>query len=412
MILRFSFVVYLILAVALYCYPQTNSHIVISGKITDQETGEHLPYATIGIMGTAIGVVSNKSGQFSINIPKAHLGDSLLVSMFGYHRIKMPIKDLSANEHFKLKQQVFELDEILISAKDKKLTGDDVWKLARKNQRSNLPDDDYSLTTFFRETYQLNGQYFKLLEAAATIYGRSFPRAKKDVFIDEIRLLRGVDVSLPLSIGKDYNPFREFQGTTNRLPNRKACANCSYEIKEYIANDNGLLAKITSKQSSPDFIYCRRFTYLIDMDNYAVLQFEFEAMMPFGQGFPETLDSTYNSSLTYLKRRVDYSKYEDKYYLNQYHQHIKHEYRAIESSEKYTSEHQFYLIANNVNPNVELQNEPIDKMNYRSKLESNVQEFNEEFWANYNILLQTPQDEKIINDLEEAQSDNTQLNDN
>lgn len=319
--------------ISVNCHSQTDNYMVITGIVSDSDTNEPLPYATIAVAGTAIGVVSNEVGQFFINIPGIHLNGSVTVSMFGYHRLKASVKDLENAQNFELKQQVFELDEVLISARDKKMTGDDIWKLARKNQRSNLPDKDYRLTSFFRETYQLNGEYFKLLEAAATIYGRPFPRTKKDISIDEIRLIEGVKVSLSLSIGEDYNPFRDFKGATSGIPNRRACATCHYEIEEYILNDQGVSARITSNYISEDSTHQTRFAYLIDMNDYAVLQFEFETSIPFGLGFPKNVDSTYTSSLVYLKRKMSFIDYNGKHYLNQYHQHLKHEYRAIDSSE-------------------------------------------------------------------------------
>ena len=61
----------------------------------------------------------------------------------------------------------------------------------------------------------------------------------KDVFINEIRLAPDNVPSLPLSIGEDYNPFRELQGVTGKIvPNKKACPACSYEVEKYIFNQD------------------------------------------------------------------------------------------------------------------------------------------------------------------------------
>ncbi|MEM6526548.1 MAG: carboxypeptidase-like regulatory domain-containing protein [Bacteroidota bacterium] len=384
----------------IYCQGQNDNYFMVSGKITDKNTDEPLSFAAIGINGTSIGVASNELGEFIINIPRSKLLDTLIVSMLGYHRYKCPINELSGEDNIQLEERVYKLNEVLITAKNKDLSGDEILKRARKSRKSNLPQTDYSLSTFFRETYQLNGEYFRLLEAASIIYGKAFPRTKKDVFINEIRIAPGKDPIVPLSIGHKYNPFRELQGITGTVPNKKACRSCNYEIEKYIFNEDNPAVIITSKYVSKDSSYQSRFTYTIDLTDYAVLQFDFETVMPFGIGFPETLDSTYNSSLIYLKRRLDYTEYKGRYYLNQYHQHLKHAYRAINSNETYSSVHQFQLVTNKIDINVTYEGQQDEKMNYRHQLESNLKEYNESFWKNYNVLKQTPLDQKIISDLE------------
>jgi TonB-linked SusC/RagA family outer membrane protein len=55
---------------------------VISGKITDEETGEPLPGATVLVKGTNIGTVTDTEGSFRLEIPEG--AESLLVSFVGY----------------------------------------------------------------------------------------------------------------------------------------------------------------------------------------------------------------------------------------------------------------------------------------------------------------------------------------
>lgn len=393
----------LILFMTMYCQGQNEHYFVITGKVTDKNTNEPLSFATIGINGTSIGVASNELGEFIINIPRSKLMDTLIFSMLGYYRYKRPVNELSSTESIKLEARIYKLDEVLIKAKHKDMTGDEILRRARKNRRSNMPQTDYNLSTFFRETFQLNDKYFRLLEAAAIIHGKAFPRTKKDVFINEIRTTSGKDPEIPLSIGDQYNPFRELRGITGTIPNKKACRSCNYEVEKYIFNEDNTAAVISSKYVSADSAYQSSFTYIIDLTDYGVLQFDFETVLPFGTGFPETLDSTYNSSLVYLKRRIEYIKYNGRYYLNQYHQHLEHAYRAISSNETYRSAHRFQLITNKIDSGVTHEYEQDEKMNYRYRLESNLKGYNETFWKNYNVLKQTPLDQKIISDLEKNQ---------
>ncbi|MFN2314024.1 MAG: carboxypeptidase-like regulatory domain-containing protein, partial [Bacteroidales bacterium] len=55
----------------------------ISGKITDAETSEPLPYATIGISHRGRGTVTNFNGDFILRISEEYLDDTLSISYVG-----------------------------------------------------------------------------------------------------------------------------------------------------------------------------------------------------------------------------------------------------------------------------------------------------------------------------------------
>ncbi|RZJ94175.1 MAG: SusC/RagA family protein, partial [Hymenobacter sp.] len=54
----------------------------VSGRVTDQKTGEGLPGATVLLKGTASGVSTNADGNFSLTVPEA--GGALSFSSIGY----------------------------------------------------------------------------------------------------------------------------------------------------------------------------------------------------------------------------------------------------------------------------------------------------------------------------------------
>ena len=53
----------------------------ISGRVTDQKTGEGLPGATVLLKGTTTGVSTSVDGRFTLNVPEA--GGTLVVSSVG-----------------------------------------------------------------------------------------------------------------------------------------------------------------------------------------------------------------------------------------------------------------------------------------------------------------------------------------
>jgi len=71
-----------------YAYAQ-----LLTGSVKDAKTGETLPYVNIGIVSKGIGTVSNTDGLFKISLNNND-GDSLRISMLGYHPQSFLVADL------------------------------------------------------------------------------------------------------------------------------------------------------------------------------------------------------------------------------------------------------------------------------------------------------------------------------
>ncbi len=63
--------------------------ITITGKVVDAETKEPLPYASIGIIGKPIGLISNEQGEFDFHIPSEMRNDILVISMLVTRLLKL-----------------------------------------------------------------------------------------------------------------------------------------------------------------------------------------------------------------------------------------------------------------------------------------------------------------------------------
>lgn len=98
----------------------------ISGTISDKSSGETIPFATVAISNSTIGVVSNNYGFYSLNIPSKYIVDnkvSLICSFVGYEKqnIKIDItKDL--NLDINLVPSLTKLKEVEIKAEYTKET--------------------------------------------------------------------------------------------------------------------------------------------------------------------------------------------------------------------------------------------------------------------------------------------------
>lgn len=93
---------------------QLNGQTII-GKIVDSSNAEPLVYASVGIIGTPIGTITDENGNFKINVTGQPLKAILRVSMISYKPETFTIEELSHKENtIKLISAPTQLAEVLI----------------------------------------------------------------------------------------------------------------------------------------------------------------------------------------------------------------------------------------------------------------------------------------------------------
>ena len=95
---------------------RTDTHI--TGHVIDASTGNHLPYVTLTLKGTAIGMMSDATGHFFIkNIPSGK--QMLSASLLGYEPQEIvidPQPGTTTEVNFTLRESHLGLDEVVVSA--------------------------------------------------------------------------------------------------------------------------------------------------------------------------------------------------------------------------------------------------------------------------------------------------------
>ena len=102
--------------------PSASSHLkegyMISGHVIEATTEENIPYATVLIVGTDKGTMSNEAGQFQFK-GLAEGTYVLRVSAVGYRTLEKKIVvggEYMAVVHFELEEESFMVDEVVVSA--------------------------------------------------------------------------------------------------------------------------------------------------------------------------------------------------------------------------------------------------------------------------------------------------------
>ncbi|MFI3304691.1 MAG: TonB-dependent receptor [Rikenellaceae bacterium] len=122
---KFTFITMLLAFMVQATIGATNAEFYVRGHVIDAETNEHISHATVAIVGSTIGTVSDDSGHFFLNgIPTGK--HTLQVSMVGYSAQNRKIEVKSDSENlditFELREDVMSLDQVVVSANRSEIT--------------------------------------------------------------------------------------------------------------------------------------------------------------------------------------------------------------------------------------------------------------------------------------------------
>lgn len=94
----------------------------VKGKIIDN-LGKPVSYASIGVVGKAIGTLSNEDGSFELLLRDDLAKDSIRISAIGYHTITFSVPDFRLKSaEIRLENAPVELEEVKIKSKKIKFT--------------------------------------------------------------------------------------------------------------------------------------------------------------------------------------------------------------------------------------------------------------------------------------------------
>lgn len=95
----------------------------IRGKVIDSKTSGPVPYATVRLKNSQVGVISNAEGDFRILNNPGFQSDSLIVSCIGFHSLSMVFSVLktSGMNNLKLVPNIYGLKEVKVIAGRKNL---------------------------------------------------------------------------------------------------------------------------------------------------------------------------------------------------------------------------------------------------------------------------------------------------
>jgi hypothetical protein len=104
-----------ILLILLFISVGHAQEILIEGHVVDSKSKTPIPYANISFLKTLKGTSSNDEGYFYIDVPESYLERDVHISALGFKDTILSAKRISVNKKILLKEDTFELEEVIVS---------------------------------------------------------------------------------------------------------------------------------------------------------------------------------------------------------------------------------------------------------------------------------------------------------
>jgi hypothetical protein len=120
---------------------------VVTGKVTDANSGDPIPYANVVFVGTSIGVTTDFEGKYQLETNAA--SDTLIVSYIGYKpKRKVIQKGVRQVVNFQVEEDVTNLQEVVFVAGE-----NPAYEVLRNVVRNKKNNDKRKLTAYEYDTY-------------------------------------------------------------------------------------------------------------------------------------------------------------------------------------------------------------------------------------------------------------------
>ena len=372
-----------------------NIHFTIGGMLSDSETREALAFASVSIMNTSIGTVTNQDGKFQLVIADSLKNNKVIFSHIGYESREIDI--LLLKEEFvniEMNPRIIPLSEVVVSA----VNPESVLNEMLNNRETNYSAEPVHLTTFYREGIDHNNINTNLTESVLQVFKTEY---NKNASSDQVKLIKkrrvvnrvetdtifpkmrsGVNSCLILDIIKELPEFI--------VPNEESQYKYSYIGKSTIDNRIVNIISFQQKKHITEPLYTGEL--FIEAGNKALIEVRFE-INPGLAGkatnmFIDKKASGLRINLQQAQYIVSYKPSEDGlYYINH-----------IRGDIQFKIKHKKHLFSSPLNFWFEMVTCKVDKENanpfpQKERLSTTrifaetKHDYDKNFWKNFNIIL-------------------------
>lgn len=300
----------------------TAPFVTISGVVKDSKTKDRLPFASVNIVGSRVGTVTNSEGEFSLKVLNSLNAESFEVTYLGYINKKFLIAESVG------KEVVCYIDSYSVPLNPIVITPDNARELVEEAMSKvsvNYSQTPNGMVGFYREYIKQRKDYLSISEALVDIYKAPYDTYESDrVKINKARKGNNVKKADTLAIKLQGGPsvmlLLDAVKNPDVLLSKETMDNYSYSIVEMVNIDDDLnyVVSFTPVAILPYSLYIGKIyiskehkaismiTFSMDLSDTEKASQQFIRKKPFGLVFTPI-------SANYM---VTYKLYDGNYYLN------------------------------------------------------------------------------------------------
>lgn len=371
----------------------TIDRALLRGRILDRRSGKPLSYATIALLETSLGSITNQQGEFSFKIPLNLPDPMLVVSYMGYKSQVTPIiYPIEKELEIQLERELIPLQEVIIRYTNPAT----LLHEAINRIPVNYLDDHSTMTAFYRESVKRNDHCMVYSEAVLDVAKGPYNslssgdqvsivkrRKISDVTTADTVLLKlrsGISTSLSLDVIKNKPDFlkNDFQTRYN------------LEFTDMMTYGDRLVYVISfqQKESIPDLLF--KGQLYLDKESLAILAADFEFNPDLLHKEPGLFLVSKSPKIhitpVMAKYHVDYRSVKNSYYISQVRAEVELRVRKKRKwiSSRYTIS--IEMAITDLIPGQRLRITPADRVRSNIVLADEPFEFDPQFWGVHNTI--------------------------
>ena len=372
---------------------QSIDRTFLRGHVLDKRSGKALPYATIALLETSLGSITNQEGEFSFKIPVDLSDPMLVISYMGYKKLILPISyPVEDALEVRLEKETIPLQEVIIRFADPvKLLNEAIRRIP-----GNYLETYSTMTAFYRESVKRNDHYMvyseAVLDVAKTPYNQnlvtdqvSIRKRRKitDLSAEDtvlIKLRSGISTSLNLDVIKNRPDFLK-EDFLDRY---------DLEFTDMMVYGDHLVYVISFQQKEmiPDLLF--KGQLFLEQESLALLAVDFEFNPALIHKEPELFLVSKSPSIrirpVMASYHVDYRSINNQYYVSQVRGEVEMKVRKrrkwISSRYRISLE----MAITDLIPDQRLRISPTDRVSRNIVLADEPFQFDPEFWGVHNAI--------------------------
>jgi hypothetical protein len=296
---------------------------LISGIISDAESKEPLPFATIVIKNKGQGTVSNIGGEFGLKITRESLTDTISVSYLGYLGRDIPVaQTIGNNFNISLIREFISIPEIIIRTQ----APQEIIYKCEAAIHQNYGNTPALLTGFYREGVLKKQELQVYSEAILQIFKSSYTNS---LLNDQVKIFKSRKIentstqdTLAIRLKAGLSTCLELDGMRNLFDfmQRQNMSEYTYRMTDIVSSDDEAAYVIDFEQREGIDLPLFRGTMYINTEDFALLHADFELHPMYIRKMKESFISSssrgFDTWPVTVKYSVSYRKLNGRYFLN------------------------------------------------------------------------------------------------